>query len=87
MLPDVRKSLNATLALLVICLLGEAKAMDLLSSGSWATTIDATDLLAGAGSELQSTKESASSQVVLAVSATAGSTDAWRIDVRRADST
>ncbi len=61
--------------------------MDLHTSGTWATTINATHLQAGAGSELVSTDQSATSQIVIEVSATAGSSDSWRLDVRRADST
>lgn len=86
MVLDARPILLSSLLLLATCLLGEARAMDLTASGTWATTIDATNLLAGAGSELESSDQSATSQIVLEISATGGSTDTWRLDVRRADS-
>ena len=64
----------------------EASAMDLAASGSWSVPVSASDLLTGAGSGLVSSKDSASSEVVLEVTLTSGSTDRWRIDVRRANS-
>lgn len=63
-----------------------ALAMDLGAAGSWSTSITNADLISGAGSELQSTHVSGSSEVALEVSATSSSTDSWRIDIRRADS-
>lgn len=86
MLPDARKVCWWSLCWLGASLLPTASAMDLAASGSWSTTINASDLQAGAGSPLVATHDSATAQVVLTVSATAGSTDAWRLDVRRADS-
>ncbi|MEN6369829.1 MAG: hypothetical protein ABFD77_09050 [Thermotogota bacterium] len=49
--------------------------------------IGAADLVAGAGSALRSTYESATDQISVTISDTAGSGDAWRVDVRRVDGT
>ena len=63
-----------------------ASAMDLAASGSWSVPVTASDLVAGAGTGLVSSKDSASTEVVLEVTLTSGSTDRWRIDLRRANS-
>ncbi|MCK6501912.1 hypothetical protein L6R53_00665 [Myxococcota bacterium] len=63
-----------------------AQAMDLAASGSFSLGIDASDLTSGAGSELQDSHDSGTGAIALQVSATSGSTDAWRIDIRRASS-
>ena len=54
-------------------------------TGNWSETIDASDLQAGAGSDLKSTYESAADAGLLAISDTAGG--AWRVDVRWSDTT
>lgn len=54
------------------------------ATGGWSRTITAADLEAGAGSDLKSTYESAADPS-LTISGTAGNDDAWRVDVRRAD--
>lgn len=54
-------------------------------TGNWSETIDASDLQAGAGSDLKSTYESAADAGLLTISDTAGG--AWRVDVRRSDTT
>lgn len=53
----------------------------------WAETIDAADLQAGAGSDLVGAYESATDAGSLTISGTAGNDDAWRVEVRRTDST
>ena len=62
-------------------------AIALVCTGSWSPVIGAADLVAGAGSALRSTYESAADQVSVTISDTAGSGDAWRVDVRRVDGT
>ena len=59
--------------------------MNLVSTGSWSTTINSADLISGAGSDLQSTHEGLAGDVQTDISATTGSTDTWRVDVRRTD--
>jgi len=64
---------------------GRAQAIDLTAAGSWSRTITASDLQAGAGSNLVATYASGASQVSLTLTGTTGADDNWRIDVRRAD--
>jgi len=52
-------------------------------TGSWSETIDASDLAAGAGSDLLSTYESPVDAMSIDISATAGN---WGLDVKRIDS-
>ena len=60
-------------------------AIDISVTGSWSETIDAADLQAGAGSDLTASYESATDQVLITISGTAGGGDAWRVDVRKVD--
>jgi hypothetical protein len=53
--------------------------------GVWSETVDASDLAGGAGSDLISTYESASNQVSIDLTGTTGDSDAWRVDIKRAD--
>ena len=55
-------------------------------TGNWIETIDKNDLISGAGTDLQNTYTSVSGQVSIDISGTSGSTDAWRIDVKKIDS-
>ena len=64
---------------------GAAAAIDIAAAGSWSRNISASDLQAGAGSDLAAEYESASSAVTLTISATGGASDAWRVDIRRVD--
>jgi len=57
------------------------------ATGDWSETIDASDLQAGAGSDLKSTYESAAGTGLLTISGTSGNGDTWRVDVRRSDTT
>lgn len=61
-------------------------AMSITVTGAWVETIDKYDLVAGAGSDLQSAYTSVSGQVSIDISGTGGASDAWRIDVRKIDS-
>ena len=83
---DVRRVPAPLLLALTFCVSSPAGALDLAASGSWSLGVDATDLLAGAGSPLQDSYDSGGGAVALEISATGGSSDAWRIDVRRATS-
>ena len=53
--------------------------------GVWSETVDESDLAGGAGSDLISTYESASNQVSIDITGTTGDSDAWRIDVKKTD--
>ena len=57
------------------------------ATGDWSETIDASDLQAGAGSDLKSTYESAAGTGLLTISGTSGNGDTWRVDVQRSDTT
>lgn len=59
--------------------------IDLAEVGNWSRTVDANDLLAGAGTNLISTYESNSDQGLLTISGTTGDADNWRVDVRKSD--
>ena len=59
-----------------------AEAIDVATSGAWSITVDATDLVSGAGSDLVASYESASSEVTIDLTNTADSGDAWRVDVK-----
>ncbi len=60
---------------------------DITATGNWSETIDASDLIGGAGSDLTSTYESASAQTSITITNTQNNVDDWRVDVRRADTT
>jgi hypothetical protein len=55
-------------------------------TGLWQETVNKTHLIAGAGSDLQTTFTSVSGQVTIDISGTSDSADAWRIDVKKVDS-
>ena len=63
----------------------DIQALDITVTGSWSRTIDALDLQSGAGSDLNSSYESAADAVSINISATTGASDAWRVDVRKTD--
>lgn len=83
---DVRRVPVLAALSLTLCVGQPARAMDLAASGAWSLGIDASDLLSGAGSEIQASHDSGTGAVALEISATSGSTDTWRIDIRRATS-
>lgn len=58
-------------------------AISITVTGSWTETIDASDLQAGAGSDLIDTYESASDQIVIDI--TNATAAPWRVDVRKSD--
>ena len=68
----------------LIFLANKAEALDITVTGDWSETINASDLISGAGSDLIGGYETASNAVSLSISGTTGT---WRIDVKRVDST
>jgi hypothetical protein len=65
----------------------KAEAIDISAAGGWSETINASDLQAGAGSNLISTYESVTGATALTISNTTGNSDNWKVDVRRTDTT
>ncbi len=61
--------------------------LSIATSGSWSLTVDASDLSAGAGSDLVNSQTSSSTQGSIDISGTTGSSDNWRVDVKRVDTT
>lgn len=64
---------------------GAGASIDIVGSGTWSPTIGASDLTAGAGSDLTGSYQSNSDQLLLGISNTLGNGDNWRVDVRRSD--
>ena len=60
------------------------RTQDIIVTGSWTLTIDASDLQAGAGSDLIDTYESASDQIDITLYVQGA--NQWRVDVRKSDS-
>ena len=69
-------------SILLMC--GSAQATDLDGVGTWAPSVDASDLTGGAGTNLATSCESAADQITLDIT-NAPSENGWRIDVRRTD--
>jgi hypothetical protein len=79
---------------LIICVIlgvlvanGAAAAISVNAVGSWSRTVAASDLVAGAGSDLHSSYESAAAQVSLHISGATDKDDAWRVDVSKTNGT
>jgi len=64
---------------------GVCDAIAITVTGSWSETINAADLVAGPGSDLQSTYESAADAASIDISGTAGGGDTWRLDIDKTD--
>jgi hypothetical protein len=63
-------------------------AIDIIVTGDWTNlSITANDLTAGAGSNLTQQYQSPIDQVTIDILNTAGTSDSWRVDVKRTDST
>ncbi len=62
-------------------------AISITATGIWFETINSADLQAGAGSDLTSAYESAADAASISVSGTGGTSDNWRIDVKKTDTT
>jgi len=69
------------LLFLLISSYGICWAVNITITGSWAETIDASDLQAGAGSDLIDTYESASNTVAIDIITPTN----WRVDVKKSD--
>jgi hypothetical protein len=69
----------------IIFFAGKTEAIDITAVGSWSLSIDSADLVAGAGSDLKSDYESVADAVSISISATAGASDSWRVDVKKVD--
>ena len=64
----------------------EAGSIDIAVAGSWSETINAFDLISGAGSDLTDSYESAPDAVSITISGAAGVLlNAWRIEVKKVD--
>ncbi len=57
---------------------------DITATGNWNNVMDASDLIAGAGTDFMNC-ESALDQTLITISNTGGDSDTWRVDVRRTD--
>jgi len=79
----MRKMVFSILAMLVIVFLSPRAsfAISISASGGWSETIDENDLLSGAGSDLQSTYESATDATLLTISECQNSDDTWQVSV------
>lgn len=79
----------ATYAMVCLTVLSAARPgcglPDIDSVGSWTETINSADLQAGAGSNLNATYTSSSSQAVIQIFNTPSYNEAWKVDVRRTD--
>lgn len=60
-------------------------ALDISLIGSWNLTVDSSDLVSGAGSDLVTQYESEADQVLLEISNSTGPSDSWRVDVSKSD--
>lgn len=80
------KKISPYLALIiwaVICCSGPiCWAISITVTGSWSETINASDLQAGAGSDLISTYQSAADALSIDISSTSGN---WAVDVKKVD--
>jgi hypothetical protein len=63
-----------------------SEAIDLTASGGLMRVVNSSHLVAGAGSKLVTTFDDAAA-TTLAIANTSGSSDHWRIDVKRSDTT
>lgn len=61
----------------------KSEAIDLSAAGGWGETIDASDLVAGAGTNLVDTYESFTDATYLTISDCIDDSDSWRVDARR----
>lgn len=61
-----------------------AEALSISAEGSWSLTIDANNLISGAGSDLKSDYESASDAVSIDILG-ANDEDSWQVEVRKDD--
>jgi len=76
------RQVSLIFAFLLFLISSSAASIEITSTGNWSVTIDSSNLINGAGSDLNSTYESTTYQVSLTISSTSGS---WRVDVRKAN--
>lgn len=62
-------------------------ALDIAATGGWSETINASDLVSGAGSDLTGTYTSTNSATRLRITNATNNADTWRVDMQRTDST
>lgn len=62
-------------------------AISISGTGAWTQTIGANDLTGGAGTNLNSSYESAADAYSITISGTTGPSDTWRVDVKKVDGT
>lgn len=72
-------------ALLAVLAAPSALAADIAASGNWSPSVDATDLLTGAGSDLSPEQQSATAEIILDLTNLVSASDAWRVDISRDD--
>ena len=78
---------GAIILVSLMAILTRVQAIDIATSGGWTETIDASDLISGAGSNLIDTYESVTNASTANISNCTGDSDNWRVDVRRVDGT
>jgi len=79
------KLLILLIILVSITLWKKIEAIDIVVTGDWLLTVDASDLQAGAGSDLIDTYESIADAISISISGTTGASDNWRVDVKKVD--
>lgn len=65
--------------------LTKVEAIDLSATGGWNETVNESDLISGAGSNLVDTYESTTDATNITISNCIGDSDNWRVDVRSVD--
>lgn len=60
-------------------------AIEITATGGWSETIDADDLISGAGSDLKSSYESEAEATLLTISGCVDDNDTWEVRVSRID--
>jgi hypothetical protein len=73
------------LAVLVLLFLTEAEGIDISATGGWSETVNETDLISGAGSNLVDTYESNTNASTITISNCIDDQDEWKLNVKRDD--
>jgi len=73
------------LAVLVLLFLTEAEGIDISVTGGWSETVNETDLISGAGSNLVDTYESSTNASTINISNCIDDQDEWKLNVKRDD--
>ena len=85
--PGVILTGGVILIVSLVVILTRVQAIDIGASGGWTETIDASDLISGAGNNLIDTYQSTTNATTANISNCTGDSDNWRVDVRRVDGT